>query len=198
MTPTETAAALALMTLLSCGAPPPAKPESPAPRVILAACLAPAKQRTCEPTFRVAFEGTRGESGELWCEDGRPRGRFDRVGDRTPIDGVFGEAVWEAIDRVLAETNSCVTVFGRPAIVTRANVADPCRHPDFDMTDLVVRASSWARHKLPVLVKRSPPCTIGICSICPNECKLRIRDPNQHGPTCEPYEGDEAPTQNEQ
>lgn len=175
-------------------------------KVQRAACLAPSEHRACDPSLRLelaartessfARDGgwvTARKVGAIWCEDGRPRGRFssfDGPGDE--VVGDFGEAVWEAIWRVVETTDSCVAVYGAPVVVTRDGRTRSCQTPEFEMHELVERARGWAKRGDPVFVARDRPRSAdleGICAIDPAACASPM--PHwQRSQVCPPFEGD--------
>jgi hypothetical protein len=194
-----------VILLGACVGTPAAKSSERWQDILRLECLVPAKRHACDPSLRLAFHvppntldpfgkaTLEAKDGAMWCEAGRPRGRF--VGLlRKPHDAIvgdFGEAVWEAIWRVVDAKASCVSMFGTPVEVTRGRVSQACAAPTWGIDSLVYTAADWVARRRPIFVPREY-ATVGACSIDPSWYACIARSPD----VCPPFEGDyEAPSE---
>jgi hypothetical protein len=205
-------AAVSLL-LLSCGPSDAQRAEdakasalrSRMDRVQAAACLRPAERRDCEEGARIDFEGRthpveigaapRHEpSGSIWCENGVAHGRFAGFpADKgAVVEGIVGQAVWEALWRVAEASEGCIGAYRGSVTVTRQGTPRSCPAPELDMEALVTRAYWWARQKAPRIAKRCRTGPDDICEINPCACQSSMpRAPGAPPPKCAPYDGDE-------
>ncbi len=190
--------------LSGCGAAEPqVSPELAArkalPLVQQAACFQPALSSECQAGYQVTFGSSRNVpekdriAGALWCEKGRAFGHFE--GRSGEVTAPVAPVVWEAVWRVLTQTEDCATAYGATVFVTRKGIAHPCEAARFKIDSLLNAAYYTARTgppNRPAPSRREPPSPEhedepdmlqGICEIDPRAC------PSPNDP-CPPFLAD--------
>lgn len=161
-----------------------------------AACYMPAASSECQAGYQVTFGSSRnlGEreriAGTMWCEEGRAFGHFE--GLNGAVTGPVAPVVWEALWRVLTQTEDCADAYGAKVFVTRKGIAHPCESARYNVASLLNAAYYTARTGPP----RKPVRDAGdaesydeslesICVITPSACvAVDSRSP------CPPFTGD--------
>lgn len=101
-------------------------------RVQAAACFRPAETKQCTPGLEVRFGPD--DRSALTCDDGQPIGHFVGLpGAADHFSGPVPLPVWEALERVLQETASCVAFDGKPVRVSREGKVVTCKAPSAEI-----------------------------------------------------------------
>jgi len=161
-----------------------------------AACYMPAVSSECQAGYQVTFGASRDLeerqriAGTMWCEEGRAFGHFE--GRDGAVTGPVAPVVWEALWRVLTQTEDCADAYGAKVLVTRKGIAHPCEAARYNIASLLNAAYYTARTGPPRKPAPKAEESEGyderlesICAITPSACvAVDSRSP------CPPFTGD--------
>jgi hypothetical protein len=104
-----------------------------------AGCMSRAASPTCAGDLHLSYEWPPQGAVEMFCApDGRPHVKSPSIDAPMPV------AVWNALERVVAATEGCVTAYGSRVTVTSKSLPKTCPDPRFDIHELLELANDAA------------------------------------------------------